>query len=81
MRAGAVITPLSTLAAAEAQPALDHSPTGLGAHPAGVGPATEKQAEPRHHHRLTGTGLAGDDIQSRLEGNFSLLHDSQVPYM
>ena len=63
--------------AVQAQPPLHHRPAGLGAHPPGVGPAAEEQAEAGHHHRLARTGLAGDDVHAAGQRQRGVLDDAQ----
>ena len=59
------------------QPALDHRPARVGAHPAGVGPAAEQQPEAGHHHRLAGAGLTGDDVHARRQRQRRVVDDAQ----
>ncbi len=50
---------------------------GWAAHPAGVGPAAEEQAEAGHHHRLARAGLAGDDVHPAGQRQRGVLDDAQ----
>jgi hypothetical protein len=61
----------------QAQPALDHGTTRVGADPAGVGAAAEQQPETGHHHRLAGAGLTGDDVHPRCQTQRRVIDDAQ----
>jgi len=50
-----------------AETAFDNGPVSSGAHPAGVGARTAEQVQPRHHHGLSGAGLAGQHGQPAIE--------------
>ncbi len=68
---------LRGLLGGQPQPALDHRPAWLGAHPRGIGPAAEQQAQAGHHHRLSGAGLARDDIHPPGQRQRRVLDDAE----
>ena len=59
--------------------ALDEGGGGAGAHEAGVGALSEQQAEPRHDHRLAGTGLAREHVEPRAQLEQGVVDDTDAP--